>query len=54
MRRVPPEVRWAICQRCPMNMLYRDWLGRWRCTACGCFMGLKVHVPIAHCPYGYW
>ena len=46
--------RWAICQRCPVNMLRRWRFGLWRCLACGCFMALKTRVPIAHCPYGYW
>lgn len=48
------QQRWAICLQCPMGMFYQDWLGRFRCAACGCFIKLKVWVPAAHCPYGYW
>jgi len=41
------ERRWAICQSCPL-------LQDNRCTACGCFMKVKVAFHTSKCPEGKW
>ena len=52
------ERRWEICKQCP-RLLYdevnpdtnrRDG----RCIDCGCFMNVKVHYAVAHCPLDKW
>lgn len=47
---VPDEVResrWDICLTCPM-------LQNNRCSACGCFMKVKVSFHTSKCPEGKW
>lgn len=41
------ESRWAICTGCPL-------LQGNRCTACGCFMKVKVAFHTSKCPEGKW
>ena len=52
------EKRWEICKQCP-KLLYdqtnpdpgkKDG----RCPHCGCFMNVKVHYAVAHCPLDKW
>ena len=50
--------RWEICKQCP-KLLYDEAnpdTGKkdGRCTECGCFMNVKVHYAIAHCPIDKW
>ena len=50
--------RWEICKGCP-ELLYDQTnpdTGKkdGRCPHCGCFMNLKVHYAVAHCPLDKW
>tara|TARA_Y100000034_G_scaffold71355_1_gene86081 strand:- start:219 stop:635 length:417 start_codon:yes stop_codon:yes gene_type:complete len=52
------ERRWDICKECP-KLLYDQEnpdTGKvdGRCTECGCFMNIKVHYAVAHCPIDKW
>ena len=52
------EKRWEICKQCP-HLKYDETnpdTGKrdGRCTHCGCFMNVKVHYAVAHCPLKKW
>ena len=49
-----PEEKLKICQSC--EFLNTEGLKMFRdfCNKCGCYMPIKVHVPIAHCPINKW
>lgn len=40
--------RLSICKECPKL------LPTGNCKECGCFMNIKVKLPIAACPLGKW
>ena len=50
--------RWEICKACP-ELLYDETnpdtnKKDGRCPLCGCFMNVKVHYAVAHCPLKKW
>ena len=50
--------RWEICKACP-ELLYDETnpdtnKKDGRCPLCGCFMKVKVHYAVAHCPLDKW
>ena len=52
------ERRWEICKKCP-HLLYDETnpdtnKKDGRCPLCGCFMNVKVHYAVAHCPLDKW
>ena len=40
--------RMAICEECPNFTRIKT------CTECGCFMPIKVRLPMMKCPAGKW
>ena len=52
------ERRWEICKACEFLLYYQtnpDTNKKdGRCPLCGCFMNVKVHYAVAHCPLKKW
>jgi hypothetical protein len=43
------EEKMSICEAC------EKYSRRWgKCSECGCFVAVKIHIPFSKCPLGKW
>jgi hypothetical protein len=59
-RRETQEARWETCKACDKRHTVKvchgnpDVIGQDRCSACGCYLIMKLRLPHETCPLGKW